>query len=134
MKLVRVVCGLDKTFAIDDSGRLFFWGKGGGVFPELVKFFADNRIVLVDVAVLVERNLRNFPGTHNSHQSDLPRGTVMYLSDVGEVYWSHNESPTPKKFDPISDRFITSIALSEVTALFLDDQGQVYSAYSLPLS
>jgi hypothetical protein len=130
----KVVCGAHRTFAIDDKGQLYAWGKGYGSFPTLLDHFVKEKIYVVDVAPATDRLILEYELTLPAHESDLPKGVTLFLSDIGEVYWTSATSLTPKKFEPISDHFVVQVAVAEKSAYFLTDNGEVFAWYTHPNS
>ena len=129
IKIEKVFCGTHKTYAIDVKGQVFAWGKGYGPFPNAIDFFTKKRILIVDIAIATDRWVGEFKLEWKDHESDLPRGVTLYLSDIGLVYWTTEESPMPRLVEAVKQHFVVKVACGDRAAYFLTDQGEVFSWY-----
>jgi alpha-tubulin suppressor-like RCC1 family protein len=130
VKIVSIQAGQISTFALDDQGRVYQWGKvhfspkfphlgDQCTFPNLVSTFKNQKIISIHA------------GGHH----------VLALDEDGKVYaWGDNslgelgngsKIPTRVRFpilvDGLKGRKIISVQAGESHSLALDDEGRVYA-------
>lgn len=131
VKIERAFAFNGRSYAIDQAGVLYGWGKGFGLFPEPLKFGDDEDFQSI-VQVTMAHSWTDF-GHLVAREPTFSESTVFYLNRLGEVFWSDDNHPTPMKLLATYDHFVVQIAAGGGHLLVLTADGEVYGLYLHPI-